>query len=386
MALVVKDRVKETSATTGTGTLTLAGATTGFQSFATIGNGNTTYYTIYDPVTGAWEVGIGTYTASGTTLSRDTVLASSNAGALVNLGAGDKSVWCDYPAGKAVYYDATGTLTIPSNLSFSTVGSRITGDFSNATVSNRLSFQTSTANSSTFVGALPNGTSVTSGFAARNDSNPTNSGSIIMQINTTEAAVYSSRSGTGTYLPLSFYTSGLQQLQIDTSGTAYFTNTAYITGNRVAGITATNVSTASGTTAGTNGIPADVKRIQVVFQNFSVTSTVVPYIQLGTAAGFVATGYTGSVWYHSTSGVNAAATVATGMELVNTIAAATLSHGCFSIYNVAGTNRWVFDGHIEGNAGLGGGGAGTVTLPGTLDRVQITGATFDGGSITITYE
>lgn len=98
MALVVKDRVKETTTTTGTGTLTLAGAETGFQSFAAIGNANTTFYAIVQAATGAWEVGIGTYTASGTTLSRDTVLASSNAGAAVNLAAGSKEVFVTYPA------------------------------------------------------------------------------------------------------------------------------------------------------------------------------------------------------------------------------------------------------------------------------------------------
>ena len=98
MALVVADRVKETTTTTGTGTLTLAGAATGFQSFAVIGNGNTTYYTITDSATGAWEVGIGTYTASGTTLARTTVLSSSNGNALVPFGAGSKDVFVTYPA------------------------------------------------------------------------------------------------------------------------------------------------------------------------------------------------------------------------------------------------------------------------------------------------
>ena len=73
MALVVKDRVRETSTTSGTGSLTLAGAVTGFQSFSAIGDGNTTYYTIVDAGTGAWEVGIGTYTSSTTSLSRDEV-------------------------------------------------------------------------------------------------------------------------------------------------------------------------------------------------------------------------------------------------------------------------------------------------------------------------
>lgn len=102
MAFVLKDRVKETTTTTGTGTVTLAGATTGYQSFSAIGNGNTTYYTIAGQGTSEWEVGIGTYTSSGTTLSRDTVLASSNSGSLVNFSSGTKDVFCDYPAGKSV--------------------------------------------------------------------------------------------------------------------------------------------------------------------------------------------------------------------------------------------------------------------------------------------
>jgi hypothetical protein len=101
MALVLADRVKETTTSTGTGTITLAGAATGYQSFAAIGNANTTYYAIVGATT-EWEVGIGTYTSSGTTLSRDTVLASSNSGSLVSFSAGTKDVFCDYPAKYAV--------------------------------------------------------------------------------------------------------------------------------------------------------------------------------------------------------------------------------------------------------------------------------------------
>ena len=96
MTLVVKDRVQETSTTSGTGTLTLNGAITSFQSFSSIGNGNTTYYTITDGLN--WEVGIGTYTLSGTTLSRDTVLSSSNSNSLVNFGTDTKLVSCTWPA------------------------------------------------------------------------------------------------------------------------------------------------------------------------------------------------------------------------------------------------------------------------------------------------
>lgn len=112
MALVLADRVRETSTTTGTGTITLAGAVYGYQSFSAVGNGNTTYYTIYDQTSGAWEVGIGTYTSSGTTLSRDTVLASSNAGTLVPFGAGTKDVFVDYPAGRSVYRDTANAYTV----------------------------------------------------------------------------------------------------------------------------------------------------------------------------------------------------------------------------------------------------------------------------------
>jgi hypothetical protein len=109
MALVVKDRVQETSTTTGTGTFTLAGAVTGFQSFSVIGNANTTYYAI---VGGAeWEVGLGTYTSSGTTLSRDTVLASSAGGITkVTFSAGTKNVFVTYPADKSIYDDASGNV------------------------------------------------------------------------------------------------------------------------------------------------------------------------------------------------------------------------------------------------------------------------------------
>jgi hypothetical protein len=105
MALVVKDRVKETSTTTGTGTFTLLGAAAGFQSFSVIGNSNTTYYTI-DGGT-EWEVGLGTYTSSGTTLSRDTILESSNGGSAVNFSAGTKNVFVTYPAERALYTDAS---------------------------------------------------------------------------------------------------------------------------------------------------------------------------------------------------------------------------------------------------------------------------------------
>jgi hypothetical protein len=112
MALVLKDRVKETSTTAGTGTLTLDGAVTGFQSFAAVGDGNSTYYAIADNATGAWEVGIGTYTSSGTTLSRTTVLSSSNSGSLVSFTSNPKDVFVTYPSSRSAYQNEAGTQVV----------------------------------------------------------------------------------------------------------------------------------------------------------------------------------------------------------------------------------------------------------------------------------
>jgi len=111
MALVVNDRVKETSTTTGTGTFDLAGAVSGFESFVTgIGNSNTTYYAIVNE-NGEFEVGLGTVTDAATdTLSRDTIISSSNSDSAVNFGAGTKNVFCTLPASKAVILDSSGNI------------------------------------------------------------------------------------------------------------------------------------------------------------------------------------------------------------------------------------------------------------------------------------
>jgi hypothetical protein len=110
MALVVKDRVRENSTTTGTGTFTLSGAVTGFQTFSTaIGNTNTTYYCIVNQ--GEWEVGLGTVGAG--TLSRDTVLSSST-GSKVSFTSGTKDVFCTYPSSKSVYRNSSDVAVLSS--------------------------------------------------------------------------------------------------------------------------------------------------------------------------------------------------------------------------------------------------------------------------------
>ena len=137
MALVLKDRVKETTTTTGTGTVTLAGAVTGYQAFSAIGDGNTTHYVIEDANGTGWEVGIGTYTLSGTTLARTTVLASTNSDSQITLSSGTHTVFCGYPAGKSV--------NTADNLSAmaATTSSELAGVISDETGSGSLVFATS---------------------------------------------------------------------------------------------------------------------------------------------------------------------------------------------------------------------------------------------------
>ena len=133
MAFVLKDRVKDTTTTTGTGTVTLSGtAPIGYVSFlSAIGNGNNTYYTI--TAGSEWEVGLGTL-SSNTLLSRDTVLASSNAGSLVNFSAGTKDVFVTYPAGRSVFLNTDSSITIGNSLlSLSSTGVVTSPNLSDAT-------------------------------------------------------------------------------------------------------------------------------------------------------------------------------------------------------------------------------------------------------------
>jgi hypothetical protein len=194
MALVLKDRVKETTTTTGTGSFALAGAVTGYDSFGQIGNGNTTYYAVYLDGGSEWEVGIGTYT-SPSTLSRDTILASSNAGSVVTFSAGQKTIWCDYPAGKAVYTDATGSISQTIvNIS------GITGDIS-------------TPDSITFDTTAAENSAVAKLFWDDGDgvlSNGLKGGNVTLQIGTQEFARVYNDSGTTLTKGQAVYISGAQ--------------------------------------------------------------------------------------------------------------------------------------------------------------------------------
>jgi len=123
MAFIINDRVKETTTTTGTGTITLGGAVTGFETFASgIGNSNTTYYCITLSGSAEFEVGLGTLNGDSSTLARTTVISSSNSDSAVNFSAGTKNVFCTLPASKAVVEDASNNVAIGNDL---TIGAKL---------------------------------------------------------------------------------------------------------------------------------------------------------------------------------------------------------------------------------------------------------------------
>ena len=164
MALVVADRVKETTTTSGTGAITLAGAAYGFRSFsAAIGDGNTTYYCISDQAGANWEVGIGTFTASSNTLARTTVLSSSNAGSLVNFDSATKDVFVTLPASKAPFPPGTAMLFIQSTAPTGWTKSTTHNDKALRIVSGTAGSGGSVAFSTAFASKTPSGSVSVSG-------------------------------------------------------------------------------------------------------------------------------------------------------------------------------------------------------------------------------
>lgn len=179
MALQLKDRVLETASAPGTGTVTLLGASLGYQSFNTaLTSGSTTYYTIADLGGSNWEVGVGTFT-SPNQLARNTILASSNAGSAVNFNTGTQNVFITYPAEKSVNLDASGNCTLPARLTINNVTLASSANTSNLVVGGALGFS-DTGLASNFVATHPsyyqaaiqnlsNGSSASAEWIAYND-------------------------------------------------------------------------------------------------------------------------------------------------------------------------------------------------------------------------
>jgi len=168
------------------------------------GGTNITSYTVGDLL----------YASASTTLSKLADVATGSV--LVSGGVGVAPAWSNSPTVTAL---TTGSISNSGNETFTGTGARILGDFTNATITNRLAFQTSTTNSTTGIYALPNGTSTAASWQATNAADPTNASKILIATNgSTDVQLVSGINGTGTYLPLSFYTNGAQKMQLDTSG------------------------------------------------------------------------------------------------------------------------------------------------------------------------
>ena len=167
MAFVVYDRIQQTGTANTTVSFTLSATTTGYQSFAVVGNGNTTYYSANDGTN--WEVGLGTYSTTGPTLTRTTILSSSNSGSAVTF-TGTVTVFCDYPAGKAVYQDANGNI---SNNSFIPGWNSTTTAAGTTTLTVTSTYYQRFVGSTTQTVVLPNATTMAlgQGFIIDNDSN-----------------------------------------------------------------------------------------------------------------------------------------------------------------------------------------------------------------------
>ena len=288
MPLVVADRVRETTTTTGTGTITLAGAVTGYQSFSAVGNGNTTYYTIN--AGSQWEVGIGTYLGAGPTLSRDTVLESSNSGSLVNFSAGTKDVFITYPAEKSIS-DGYGLLPVANGgtgQSSYTDGQLLIGN----TTGNTLTKTTLTA-----------GTNVT-----------ITNGSGAITINATDAFVgtVTSVGGTGTVSGLTLTGT------VTTSGNLTLGGTLAVTASDFASQTAKTFLAAPNASAGVPSfraiIPADVPTLN---QNTTGTASnvtgTVAVANGGTGATTLTSGYL--LKGNGTSAVSASVVYDTGTNV-----------------------------------------------------------------------
>ena len=320
MALVLKDRVKETTTTTGTGTITLAGASSGFQSFSAIGNANTTYYTIAGGT--EWEVGLGTYTSSGNTLSRDNVLESSNGGSLVNFSAGTKDIFITYPADKSIYDNNSGSIIASGILPTSNGGTGLstyaTGDLIYASATNTLSKLTAGTNG--YVLTLSSGVPTWSassgsmvypgaGIAVSTGSAWTTSltapsGTIV---GTTDSQALTNKTISGasnTISNIGLSTQVTGTLPVANGGTGATTLTGVIKGNGTSAITAATAgtdyvapATATSFTA-TQTFTGSTTAIAAVFQNAAEITTISATAATGTINYDVTTQ---SVLYYTTN-------------------------------------------------------------------------------------
>jgi len=359
MALVVADRVQETTTTTGTGTITLAGAVSGFQSFATIGNANTTYYCVTSGT--AWEVGIGTYTSAGTTLARTTILASSAAGAAITL-AGTSNVFCVYPAAQAVYEDASGIVS-----GYPISGGSINSTPIGATTASTGAFTTLSASStvsgtgfSTYLASPPaiGGTAAAAGAFTTLSASSTVSGTGFSTYLASPPAIGGTAAAAGTFTTLIANTSaGIGA--IATAGNNFY-NAKTITGAASANGNITVTTIQSDVTAAGRGYATLLATAAASF------STTIQHFYAGQSSIGVGSTVTSQIGYYSESNlVGATNNYAFNASNTAAVTAGKTAYGFFSSVNTAtgggttygfyaaGTADNVFRGNVYfGNTGV----------------------------------
>jgi hypothetical protein len=315
MALILKDRISETTTTTGTGTLTLGGALSGFQPFSSIGNTNTTYYCITD--TTAWEVGLGTYSSSGNTLARTTVLSNSNGNTTpITLAAGTKTVFSVYPAERAIVVDGS-TIQIPnsavlplanggtgsSTAAFS--GSNITDLNATAITAGTISNSRTTASSSNGASSIverdATGNFSTNVITANSYSG---SGANLTSLNASSVSsgtLSAANGGTGqtsltaNNVILGNGTSAVQFVAPGTSSNVLTSNGSTWVSQAAGGGSGITVGTRtllfSGTAADYTGLPNTIKRLTIMIGYMSVSGTGIPVIRFSSQGAFISVLY-----------------------------------------------------------------------------------------------
>lgn len=219
MALIYADRIKEATTVTGTSTIVLEGAVAGYKAFsAAMTNNDTCYYSLVDPNTDEWEIGLGTF-ATGNLLQRTTVISSSNSNNAVTFGTGTKDVFITLPAEGI---DAKAPISAPAftgSVTLSGASSRLVGDLSSASPATRLCAQSSTVDGQTIFSVIPNGTSRLSGVSCHNASDANNSSNLELLITSTDSMIVSGEYGTGSYLPLTVFVDNAAAMVVTASGT-----------------------------------------------------------------------------------------------------------------------------------------------------------------------
>ena len=239
MALVLKDRVQETATANTTVSFTMAGAVTGFQSFASIGNTNTTYYSAFD-ASGNWEVGIGTYSTTGPTLTRTTIQSSSNSGSAVTF-SGTVNVFVTYPSEDAVYGNST-TIVAPSG-ALLPIASGGTGQTTASAAFNALS-PLATAGDTLYGGTSGAGTRLAIGTAGQVLT--VNSGATAPQWSTPTTGTVTSVTGTAPVVSSGGATPAISMAAANTTTNGYLTSTDWNTFNGKGSGTVTSVSFTGG--------------------------------------------------------------------------------------------------------------------------------------------